>query len=123
MMLRLLPGGRFEERYVQQKEWWRRWPRPPRPFKRRIWGGLGVYAPLPRRASGDSHAVYLPRGSDSSFESRPKLVQDCSGELANRLPTKEGAMKQTFAVAIGGAAGQGVATPGGLFDRCIRRSV
>src|SRR5207237_9418504 len=34
---------------------------------------------------------------------------------------KEGAMKQTFAVAIGGAAGQGVATPGDIFAKIFSR--
>src|SRR5262245_22418532 len=82
---------------------------------------IGVYTPAPRRAVGDSHVVRFPRESGFPFELCPKLVLDCSCGPPIKLPTKEGAMRQTFAVAIGGAAGQGVATPGDIFAKIFSR--
>src|SRR5260370_10104364 len=38
-----------------------------------------------------------------------------------RLSISEGVMKQTFAIGIGGAAGQGVATPGDIFAKIFSR--
>src|ERR1700674_886682 len=38
-----------------------------------------------------------------------------------RLPVSGGEMKQTFAIGIGGAAGQGVATPGDIFAKIFSR--
>src|SRR5499426_824096 len=40
---------------------------------------------------------------------------------SGRHSVSEGAMKQTFAIGIGGAAGQGVATPGDIFAKILSR--
>jgi 2-oxoglutarate/2-oxoacid ferredoxin oxidoreductase subunit alpha len=77
---------------------------------------MGVYSGYPA-TSGDSHEVSLPRESGASFEPRSIFVLP----FRNKLPTSEDAMKQTFAIAIGGAAGQGVATPGDIFAKIFSR--
>jgi 2-oxoglutarate ferredoxin oxidoreductase subunit alpha len=43
------------------------------------------------------------------------------GPWLGRLSVSEGVMKQTFAIGIGGAAGQGVATPGDIFAKIFSR--
>src|SRR5499426_1020176 len=40
---------------------------------------------------------------------------------SGRHSVSEGAMKQTFTIGIGGAAGQGVATPGDIFAKIFSR--
>src|SRR2546422_1644619 len=79
--------------------------------------GLGVYFVCPEKQTGSSDGESLARGYELSFEPGPSA----GGQWNGRHSVREGAMKQTFAIGIGGAAGQGVATPGDIFAKIFSR--
>src|SRR5713226_590121 len=78
---------------------------------------LGIYFRLAGTAKRIFRRVASPRGRADSIEPAR------SGSVAwlGGLSLREGVMKQTFAIAIGGAAGQGVATPGDIFAKIFSR--
>src|SRR5258706_3877614 len=64
------------------------------------------------------HRVRCPiKGLHTWILSRPRARAAWTG----RHSVREGVMKQTFAIGIGGAAGQGVATPGDIFAKIFSR--
>src|SRR6266849_2432381 len=79
--------------------------------------GLGVYFMYSEKQTGNSDEESLARGYELSFEPGPSAGTFWIG----RHSAREGVMKQTFAIGIGGAAGQGVATPGDIFAKIFSR--
>jgi len=75
--------------------------------------------------------VYTPKIQNSNRHAEGTTSADKSkhylspaerwGIESGRHSVSEGAMKQTFAIGIGGAAGQGVATPGDIFAKILSR--
>src|SRR5258708_4745375 len=70
----------------------------------------GVTSSLDR---SDKPRIRADRGPPADLKVRRFLLR--------WFPLGEGAMQQTFAVGIGGAAGQGVATPGDIFAKIFSR--
>src|SRR5712692_7574218 len=79
--------------------------------------GLGVYFMYSEKQTGNSDEESLTPGYGFSFGPGPSAGASWTG----RLSARGGAMKQTFAIGIGGAAGQGVATPGDIFAKIFSR--
>jgi len=77
---------------------------------------LGVYSGYPKKRTISSDEESLDRETNNYLS----LAGVRSSRLG-RLSISEGVMKQTFAIGIGGAAGQGVATPGDIFAKIFSR--
>jgi 2-oxoglutarate ferredoxin oxidoreductase subunit alpha len=77
---------------------------------------LGVYSSYPKKRTISSDEESLDRETNNYLS----LAGVRSSRLG-RLSINEGVMKQTFAIGIGGAAGQGVATPGDIFAKIFSR--
>src|SRR6266481_7999776 len=71
-------------------------------------GGREHFGPL-----GRAQKVRADHGPPADVKVRKSLLR--------WFPLREGTMQQTFAVGIGGAAGQGVATPGDIFAKIFSR--
>jgi 2-oxoglutarate ferredoxin oxidoreductase subunit alpha len=77
---------------------------------------LGVYSGYLKKRTISSDEESLDRETNNYLS----LAGVRSSRLG-RLSISEGVMKQTFAIGIGGAAGQGVATPGDIFAKIFSR--
>jgi 2-oxoglutarate/2-oxoacid ferredoxin oxidoreductase subunit alpha len=77
---------------------------------------LGVYSGYTKKRTISSDEESLDRETNNYLS----LAGIRSSRLG-RLSISEGVMKQTFAIGIGGAAGQGVATPGDIFAKIFSR--
>src|ERR1700741_431874 len=77
---------------------------------------MGVYSSYPKKRTISSDEESLDRETNNYLS----LAGVRSSRLG-RLSISEGVMKQTFAIGIGGAAGQGVATPGDIFAKIFSR--
>jgi hypothetical protein len=77
---------------------------------------LGVYSGYPK-SQLVLHRRSLADGITNFHLSPAERWEQWNG----RHQVREGAMKQTFATGIGGAAGQGVATPGDIFAKIFSR--
>lgn len=77
---------------------------------------MGVYSGYPKKRTISSDEESLDRETNNYLS----LAGVRSSRLG-RLSISEGVMKQTFAIGIGGAAGQGVATPGDIFAKIFSR--
>src|SRR5712692_414629 len=64
--------------------------------------GLGVYFVCPEKQTGDSDEECLAWASELSVQPGPSAGTFCPG----RHSARAGVMNQTFAIGIGGAAGQ-----------------
>src|ERR1700740_1520795 len=77
---------------------------------------MGVYSGYTKKRTISSDEESLDRETNNYLS----LAGIRSSRLG-RLSISEGVMKQTFAIGIGGAAGQGVATPGDIFAKIFSR--
>ncbi len=77
---------------------------------------LGVYSGYPKKRTISSDEESLDRETNNYLS-----LADIRSSLLGRLSISEGVMKQSFAIGIGGAAGQGVATPGDIFAKIFSR--
>ncbi len=78
---------------------------------------MGVYSGHPKERTKHSDEEFLNREYQPTFEPGSGAGSTRPGQLS----ISEGVMKQTFAIGIGGAAGQGVATPGDIFAKIFSR--
>jgi 2-oxoglutarate ferredoxin oxidoreductase subunit alpha len=77
---------------------------------------LGVYSGYPKKRTISSDEESLDRETNNYLS-----LAGVRSLRLGRLSISEGVMKQTFAIGIGGAAGQGVATPGDIFAKIFSR--
>src|SRR6202158_5366925 len=79
-------------------------------------GRIGCILRLPEKRTNQLDEVILERENNNSLR-----LAGVQSSRRGRLSISEGVMKQTFAIGIGGAAGQGVATPGDIFAKIFSR--